>query len=197
MLSTALLVLTLSQVDMTPMLERGPMVLIEDSKGKFSQATAVMLIDAPPDLVWGVISKMEDFKTFVPKVLTSDVERKEGKLEYEVHFVIDVPGIDTDYTVKYWPDPVARTIRGLWVKGDLKGSIWEWKVEKAPGNRTLLSHTSSVKNFSAIAQSIEDEQQTVTVGINVASGLAAVKAVKSHCEALAHPPAGGTAAAKP
>lgn len=191
MLPAALLWLTLSQVDMTPLLERGPLVLIEDSKGKFAQATAVMLIDAPPDLVWGVITKMEDFKTFVPKVLTSDVERTPGKVEYQVHFVIDVPGIDTDYTVKYWPDPAARTIRGLWVSGDLKGSIWEWKVERAPGNRALLSHTSSVKNFSAIAQSLEDEGQTVTVGINVTSGLAAVKAVKAHCEKLAHPPAEG------
>jgi ribosome-associated toxin RatA of RatAB toxin-antitoxin module len=179
---TALTLLALAQVDMTPMLGRGPLVLVEQgSDNKFSQATGIVLVDAEPDRVWAVLVKLDDFKNFMPKVTTSEIV-KEKAGDVEVHFVLDVPGPDTDYTVRFTPNAATKTITGAWASGDLKGSKWLWKVESAPGGKTLLTHTLSVKNFSGLAQSLEDEQQTVTVGVNVSSVLAATRAVKSRAE---------------
>lgn len=198
MLSLAL-GLALAQVDMTPLLNRGPMVLVEEGKGgKFGQASSVVLVDAPVDVVWAVVSKPEEFKNFMPHVTTSEVMKRSDP-DVEVHFVIEVPGPDTDYTVRYTPNAATHSMEGSWVKGDLKGSSWLWKCEPAPGGKTLLTHQLAVKNFSGLAQSFDDDSQTITVGLNVSSALAASKAVKRRCEeqvktAAAAPAASGGAA---
>ncbi|MCC6334857.1 MAG: SRPBCC family protein [Myxococcales bacterium] len=182
---TTLALLTIAQVDLAPLLNRGPLVLVEQgTDSKFAQATGVVLVDADPDRVWAVLVKMEEFKDFMPKVTTSEIV-KEKAGDVEVRFVLDVPGPDTDYTVRFTPNAATKTITGAWASGDLKGSKWLWKVESAPGGKALLTHTLSVKNFSGLAQSLEDEQQTVTVGVNVGSVLAATRAVKGRAEAQA------------
>jgi ribosome-associated toxin RatA of RatAB toxin-antitoxin module len=131
--------------------------------------------------VWRALIKMEDFKDFMPKVVTSEVLRRE-KNEMDVRFVLDVPGPDTDYTIRYTKDEAKKTLTGTWAAGDLKGSRWFWKIEPAEGGKTLLSQQVSVKNFSSILASVEDDQQTMTVGVNVSSALAAGKALKKKCE---------------
>lgn len=180
---TALALLTLAQIDLSPMLQKGPLVQVEEATGgKFGNATGIVVVDAPPEKVWDVIVKMDEFKTFMPKVTTSEIVKKSGN-DFDVHFVLDVPGPDTDYTVRWSPDPANKTLSGSWVSGDLKASKWYWKIEAAPNGKSLVTHTLAVKNFSSIAQSLEDESQTVTVGINVGSVLAAIKAVKKRAEA--------------
>ena len=189
MLAPLLLTLALGQLDMAPMLDKGPMVLVEEDKnGKFGTATAYVVVNAPPDKVWSNLLAMEHFKDFMPKVTTSEVLRR-GEKDYDVHFVLDVPGPDTDYTVRYTPDAATRTIKGNWVKGDLKGSNWVWQVQEAPGGKSLLVHRAQVKNFSSMAQSLEDEGQTITIGLNVSSVLAASKALKKYSESAAAPQA--------
>ncbi|MHB8876688.1 MAG: SRPBCC family protein [Myxococcaceae bacterium] len=178
--------LALAQSDtLAPLLSRGPLVLVEeDASGKFGQATGIVQIDAPPEKVWATLLAMEKFTEYVPKVTTSEVLRREGN-EFDVRFVLDVPGPDTDYTIRYSKDDAKREIKGSWVKGDLKGSKWLWKVEAAPGGKSLLSQQLHLKNFSSILQSVEDDQQTITVGVTVSSALAAIKAVKRRCEGRA------------
>lgn len=175
-----LALLLLSQLDMTPALEKGPLVLVEEVKGKFSSASSMVLVAAPPEEVWALVKAQDQFKTFVPKILQS--EMKPQGTNYEVHFVIDVPGPDTDYAVRYTIDEATKTMSGAWAKGDLKGSRWVWKIEAAPNGKTLLTHSVQLKNFSGIAQSIEDDNQTITVGVNVSAALAATKAVKKKAE---------------
>jgi ribosome-associated toxin RatA of RatAB toxin-antitoxin module len=187
MLAPLMLSLVLAQVDMGPMLDKGPMVLVEDgANGKFGSATAYVMVNAAPEKVWADLLAMEHFKDFMPKVETSEVLRR-GAKDFDVHFVLDVPGPDTDYTVRYTPDAATKTIKGNWVKGDLKGSNWVWHVEPAPGGKSLLVHKAAVKNFSSMAQSLEDSGQTITIGLNVSSVLAASKAVKKRAESEAAP----------
>lgn len=175
-----LALLVLSQLDMTPALEKGPLVLVEETKGKFSAASSMVLVDAPPAQVWDIVKAQDKFKTFIPKILES--EMKPQGTDYEVHFVIDVPGPDTDYAIRYTIDEATKTMSGAWAKGDLKGSRWTWKIEAAPNGKTLLTHAVQLKNFSGLAQSLEDENQTITVGVNVSAALAATKAVKKKAE---------------
>lgn len=180
---TAVMFILLSQSDsISPLLDRGQLVLVEQSKdGKFAWATGIVMIQAPPEKVWATLLKMEDFKQFMPKVTTSEVTFRERN-DMHVHFVLDVPGPDTDYTIRYTRDDAKRTLTGVWAGGDLKDSKWFWTVEPAPGGKTLLSQRVSVKNFSSILTSVEDDQQTMTVGVNVSSALAAGKALKKQCE---------------
>ena len=174
----------LAQQDMKPLLDKGPLVLVEDnSSGKFGQATAMAYVAAPPEKVWAIVSDQSKLTEFMPKVTTSDVTPTEGKSnEFDLHISLDVPGPDTDYTVHYVRDEARREMKGTWVKGDLKGSKWTWKVEKASDGNSIVSFAASIKNFSSILQNVEDDQQTMTVGVNVSSTLAAVKAVKRRAE---------------
>lgn len=168
------------------MLDRGPLVLVEEAKGgKFGQATAITQVEGTPDQVWDTLVKFEDYKNYMPKVLTSEVVKKDGN-KVDVHFVLDVPGPDTDYVIRYVLDPEKKEMTGHWADGDLKGSAWQWKVEPGANGKTLLSERVQVKNFSSILQNVEDDQQTITVGVNVSSALAAVKGIKNRVE---HPAA--------
>jgi coenzyme Q-binding protein COQ10 len=165
-----------------PYLERGPLVLVEqDGAGKFSQATALVLVDAPVDKVWETLTTFNKYTEFMPKVTTSETLRKTDA-EVDVRFVIDVPGPDEDYVVRYAVDEKKHELKGNWLKGDLKGSRWVIRAEPTADGKTLLSHAATVKNFSSFAQSIEDEQQTITIGVNVSTVLAATKAVKRRSE---------------
>lgn len=96
----ALTLLALSQLDMTPLLERGPMVLVEEGpSGKFAQCSAMVVINAEPAQVWEIIKAQPKFKEFTPKIRVS--EMKPTGTDFEVHLVIDVPGPDTDYCLRY------------------------------------------------------------------------------------------------
>jgi ribosome-associated toxin RatA of RatAB toxin-antitoxin module len=188
---TLALLLAQNSDSLTPLLQRGPLALVEQTKdGKFSQATAIVLVNAPPEKVYEVLLDHAKFKEFVPKVLTSDVEKSNAK-SFDVRFVIDVPGPDTDYVIHYVRDDEKRTLKGTWAKGDLKDSKWEWRMEPIAGGKTLLFHQLAVKNFSSVLTSLEDERQTMTVGVNVSSAIAATQAVKARIES-----GGGSAAAK-
>jgi hypothetical protein len=48
--------------------------------------------------------------------------------------------------------------------------------------QTLIYFTTASRNFSSLAQSLEDEQQTITVGVNVSAALATVRAMKKKSE---------------
>jgi hypothetical protein len=48
--------------------------------------------------------------------------------------------------------------------------------------QSRIYYSGAVKNFSSVAESFEDDQQTLTIGINVVSLMAATKAVKERAE---------------
>jgi ribosome-associated toxin RatA of RatAB toxin-antitoxin module len=191
MLPVALLFLAQapSQDLLTPMLSRGPLALVEQTKdGKFSQATAVVMVNAPVEKVYEAVLAQDKFKTFMPKVLESELTNSNAK-GFDIRLVLDVPGPDTDYTIHYARDDDKHVLKGTWKKGDLKDSKWEWRMEPTADGKTLLFHQLTVKNFSSILANLEDDQQTITVGVNVASAIAATKSVKKFLE---NPPDGGT-----
>jgi ribosome-associated toxin RatA of RatAB toxin-antitoxin module len=193
MLTVTLAILLSQNTDITPLLQRGPLALVEQTKdGKFQQATAIVLVNAPPDRVYAALLDQAKFKDYMPKVLTSDVEKSNAK-GFEIRLVLDVPGPDTDYTIKYVRDDEKRVLKGTWARGDLKDSKWEWRVEPLAEGKTMLFHQLQVKNFSSLLTNLEDERQTMTVGVNVSSAIAATTAVKNFLE---KPPDAGAAASK-
>lgn len=174
----------LAQTDLKPLLDRGPLVLVEEnSGGKFGQATAIVYVAAPPEKVWAVVMDQSKMTEFVPKVTKSEQTPTAGKPnEFDVRVVLDVPGPDTDYTIHFVKDDAKKEAKGSWAKGDLKGSKWLWKLDKAADGNSILSHTISIRNFSSVLANLEDDSQTMTVGVNVSSALAAVKAMKRRAE---------------
>ena len=184
--------------DLQELLAKGPVVLMEtDAKGRFSQATAIIAIEQPIEKVWAISTDFARFKDVMPKVVKSDVievaatesVKKAGQRQIDLTLEIEVPGSNPEYTFRYTIDDAKREMAGQWQSGDLKGSTTRWRLVPAGPSRTLLHYSAATKNFSAMAASLEDDQQTITVGVNVSAALATVKAVKRKAEAASEAPA--------
>lgn len=164
------------------LLNKGPVVVVEhDGKGKFASATGVVAVEASIEKAWAVITEFQSYPKFVPKVVKTEVDDL-GPTEVKVKWELEIPGPNTVYTVRYKLDPAKRTIEAEQVGGDLKGSRWFWELESAGPNRTLLHYRSSARNFSSILESAEDDQQTITIGVNVGGVLTLLRALQGRIQ---------------
>ncbi len=178
--------------DLMDLLQQGPVVAVRnDAKGKFDRATAVVDVHAPPSSVWDVVSNFSNYRYFMPKVARSE-QRMTGPNQCDVSYEIEVPVLaNAKYVFHYTLDPAAMTAHGQWIKGDIQGSFCDWKLVPSKDG-TLVYFTTASRNYSSLAQRFEDDQQTITIGVNVSAALATVRAIKKRSEMLA-----GSAAAKP
>jgi hypothetical protein len=170
--------------DMMQLLAKGPLVLVEsNSQGKFESATAIVLIQRPVEDVWRVATDFGNHKSFMPKLVASSPKAL-GPNRFEVRFEVEIPfpGRNERYTFRFELEPERFLIHGRWAEGSLRDSFTEWRLVPHGPGQSLLYLTNATRNFSKIVAAIEDAQQTVTVGVNVSTALAVVKAVKQRVE---------------
>jgi uncharacterized protein YndB with AHSA1/START domain len=167
---------------MQKLLDQGPMVQIEfNERDRYQKGLAIVDIQAPPETVWQALTDFRGYPGFMPRVEETEV-RKKGDATF-VDFELDTPLVSTAYTNRYLMDPAHRWLKVETVKGDAKGSQFTWHL-RPQGNGTRVYNGGVVRNFSSIAQRLDDDQQTITIGINVVTLLSAAKAVKKRAEAL-------------
>ncbi len=169
--------------DIMELLAKGPLVLVESKHGKFESATAIVVIERSAEDVWTVASDFGGHKDFIPKLVGS-APKSVGPNRVEVKFEVAIPfpGRNERYTFLFELDPAKLEIHGRWVEGSLRDSYTEWRIVPHGPKRSLLYQTTATRNFSKIVAAIEDAQQTVTIGLNVSTALAIVKAVKQRVE---------------
>ncbi|NOZ85773.1 MAG: hypothetical protein GXP49_05855 [Deltaproteobacteria bacterium] len=167
---------------LSTLLEKGVVVVIETNKNnKFKSATAYIPVDAPAQKVFDTILDFSGYPSFMPTCIKADVLSKTQD-QAVVKYELEVPGLNTKYTVQYRIDSEHLAIYAKWKAGDLEGSRWTWRLVPLEKNRTLVEYKGTTKNFSSFAASLEDKRQTLTVGINVTSVVASVRAVKARAE---------------
>ena len=166
------------------MVKAGPLVRIEsDPKtGKLKQAVCITDVDAPLETVWKVLLDYPAYKFFMPRVDKIEVVY-DGK-DALVSLKLDTPLVSTTYTNRMSADDVTHTISVKNEKGDLAGSRYFWRLTAVGEGRTRITYSGLIKNYSAMAESFEDEQQTLSIGINVVSLMATAKAVQARAELL-------------
>lgn len=164
------------------LLNKGTVVLVEtNKKGRFHSATAVAHIRAPMKDTWRVATDFAAYKEYMPNLIRSDTEKK-GENTVAVTFEVEVPGINPEYTFEYSMTPDKYQMTARWKDGDLKGSFVKWRLRESGPSDCMVYYTTATRNFSGLAESLEDDQQTVTIGVNVAAALATVKAIKLRTE---------------
>ena len=165
------------------LLSKGTVMLVEDdASGKFQAATGIIAINAPVEKVWGILVDYASYKKFVPRVVDAKVVTGAGTYDPHVRWEIDTPVFNTVYTVHYHLNEATHSISGEWESGALKGSHWEWRLEATPDGKTQVFYKSVSRNFSAFVESLDDKQQTMTVGVNVGGVLTVLHAVKKRAE---------------
>jgi ribosome-associated toxin RatA of RatAB toxin-antitoxin module len=170
--------------DMMELLGKGPLVLVESNPaGKFESATAIALIQRSSEEVWRVASDFGSHKSFMPKLVGSAAKAL-GPNCVEVRFEVAIPfpGRNERYTFRFDLEPEKLEINGRWSEGALRDSFTKWRIVPHGPSQSLLYLTTATRNFSKIVAAIEDAQQTVTIGLNVSTALAVVKAVKQRVE---------------
>jgi ribosome-associated toxin RatA of RatAB toxin-antitoxin module len=167
--------------DLGNMLSKGPLVRVEtDNNGKLKQATAIIDVNASAETVWKVLNDFESYRFFMPRIEKLEVTREGNDSLLDIK--LNTPLVATRYTNRMSPDPATMTIKVRQVKGDLDGSTYNWKVVSLGDGRSRIFYSGLVKNYSSIAERFEDDQQTLSIGINVVSLIAATKAVKARAE---------------
>lgn len=186
-LFAALLSAPAAAADIVSELAQGPLVQVKaGADGKFVSATALVLINAPPAEVWKVITDFAHYAEFLAKILSAKASVVSPDVT-DVEMEVDNPGPNTVYTARVEMDPAGLRTEARQVAGDLEGSTWGWELSAAEGGRTLARYRNTIKNFSSLAEKLEDDQQTVTVGINVMAAIQTVRAVKVRVEKQRRP----------
>jgi carbon monoxide dehydrogenase subunit G len=182
--------------DVGTLLKKGPLVRLEtDAAGKLKGATCIVDVDAPIEIVWAVLTDYERYIDFMPRMTKLDV-RRDGADAY-LAIKLDTPLVATNYTNKMTANATDFTIAAKQVEGDLDGSAYFWRLTPTASG-TRITYSGIIRNYSGIAERFEDEQQTITIGINVVSLLQAAKAVKFRAEGIQKKPAvAGIPAASP
>ncbi|MBI1947461.1 MAG: hypothetical protein HYS27_17335 [Deltaproteobacteria bacterium] len=182
--------------DLGEVLAKGPLVRIEtDAGGKYRQATCIADVAADADTVWRVLTDYDQYLFFMPRMKKLEVTREGNDALMDIK--LDTPLVATRYVNRMSPDHATKVLTVRQVKGDLTGSHYLWKVVPLGPGRARIHYSGVVKNFSSLAESFEDEQQTLTIGINVVSLMAATKAVKERAELLVRQAASAGATATP
>jgi ribosome-associated toxin RatA of RatAB toxin-antitoxin module len=170
--------------DILQLLAKGPLVLVESNpQGKFESATAIVLVQRSAEEVWRVATDFASHKAFMPKLVgSSPTSVGPNRVEVKFEVAIPFPGRNERYTFLFELQPEKLEIHGHWIEGSLRDSFTHWRVVPQSPQQSLLYQTTATRNFSKIVAAIEDAQQTVTIGLNVSTALAIVKAVKQRVE---------------
>jgi hypothetical protein len=86
----------------------------------------------------------------------------------------------------------ARTI-----EGDMAGSHYEWRVVALSDKRCRMIHSAWPRNMASIVDTLDDKQQTLTVGVAVGSVLATVRGFSGRAEQMQKEPAAASSPPSP
>lgn len=166
--------------DLTDQLKKGPLVRVEvTDQGRFKRSTVLIDVAVPMEKVWATLADFKSYPTFMPRCEEVEV-RKKGKYTL-IEFDLDTPLVSTNYTSRYAVFAKRHRMEMKVVDGDIEGSTFVWQLAKVPGG-TRVTYSGVVRNFSIVAESLDDDQQSITIGINVVSLLQGAKALKFEAE---------------
>ncbi|HUU02762.1 MAG TPA: SRPBCC family protein [Myxococcota bacterium] len=172
-----------------PLLEKGELSLVESYRsGRLRQVTVMGLIKASPDKVWDVLTDYNHYTQFFPNLANLEIVRRSGNdavLAYE----LEVPGSNIEYTLVHHHVPRRRIdIRLADDEGDIQTGAWRWElIPSAAGKRTIVVYTlyTDVRESSWIIRQVLKSSPSLEHGLNVATGLVTVRAVKKRAESTA------------
>lgn len=170
--------------DLSVMLEKGPMARVDvDKAGRFDAVVSVVDVDVPAARLWAVLLDYQNYRFFMPRV--SDVGVVvDDKGTTHVKWDIDTPLVRTQYDNAMTVDDAKMFLVARTVSGDMSGSRYDWKVIPLGDKRCRLIHTAWPRNMASIVDTLDDKQQTLTIGVAVSSVMATVRALKARAELL-------------
>jgi hypothetical protein len=170
---------------MAPMLNQGELIWVNSNKdGRLKQSSIMAIVDAPVKKTWDAVTDYDHYNEIMPrakKIVVISRENGDAILNYK----IDLPGPDFVYTLRHHHTPMTRV--DIWPeddKGDIKTGAWRWELFPIGGNKTILVYTfyTDIRESSWILKIALKSDPSMEHGINIATGLVTVNAIKRWAE---------------
>jgi uncharacterized membrane protein len=147
------------------------------------------LINAPADVVYGVIRKVEDYPTFMPqtsgasrKAINPDIDHVFYDLTIQIFSALKVK---VPYSVYHW---YRKPYRVDWTmaSGEFKANLGAYEVVPVPNepNRSMLFYTSYSLPRNDTVVKLFNKIPNLDMMINLSAGTLVVEAMKKQAEGL-------------
>ena len=166
---------------------QGSLVIVRQRKDMtLINVTAAKVVNAPPEVVWAVLTDFEHYPKFMPQTTAERViERQGDKVLIEQTLSIkfwQLPSLDLTYRLAYQLEPMTR-IRFWHAAGPMEGTYGGWDILPA-GTQTFVFYTlySNLTSLGWGLGSVMKSQPDFMTGINITTANMVVKAIKEEAE---------------
>ena len=169
------------------LLEKGEVVIMNDNpvKGVPWMAVAGILVDAPPETVFGTATDFDHYPGMVPMTGKAHAEPAPGIPNlYEVHFGIELlfSWLSIDYSVYHFHRPPYRTD---WAHAsgefDINCGFWQFLATEDGRHTMTFYSVYSLPRQSAL-RALYREEPALELMTNVATATMVVRAIKTEAE---------------
>ena len=185
--SSNLLEQKLDEPTLEILLKRGELILLEEEDGKLKYIYYAIIIDAPLDKVWQVITDFESYPNFVPGHKISKIIKKHGyetivasAVEFKFMVISTTVVYNTKYILKK-PELVTFDTE----KNNETGCFKLIPIDE--GERVVLFHTKKAKdveNFGWVAKLLISQKPEMEFPLQVSPFLIYIKAIKNQAESF-------------
>lgn len=173
------------------LLNEGEILIVkeEETGGRFKYVSAGVLIDAPPEAVWNIITGYEKYPEFVPDCEKAEVEPGDAEGTFFVKFVVAVKfsviKVRARYTLRQVHQQSKRRIDWTLEEGDLAENIGAWELiplkdGKATG--AFYSLYSDLRSLGFLVKWLLKEQPVMELAITSSTAILMARAVKARAE---------------
>ena len=160
-----------------PLLDKGELGFVENSKVRPKQVSLFSLIEAKPDKVWEVLTDYEHYPEIFPSVLECKVAKVEGDTTF-VDYKLDAVLYSIKYRLKHRHIP-DKSIEISVVSGDLKSGEYRYDLYPYEDKTVLIySIKASATDTSFILKKIVKKQPTMDEAINISTAIITLNNIK-------------------
>jgi hypothetical protein len=175
------------------LLAKGEVVVVETHPdGHLEQVTGISRVEAPVAEVWAKLIDFGAYPEWMSNCAKAEVT-EQGENYAVVDWSVRVPGPNVKFSGRYDYDATTWTVVGTHTGGALEGSHWEWHLVP-DGDATVMYRTvfSNVVADNWLVRQFEDEHHSLEFGLNAATPVIELIAVKNAFAAPVEEQATGT-----
>jgi ribosome-associated toxin RatA of RatAB toxin-antitoxin module len=174
----------LDELTLEKLLKKGELIHIEEKDGKLKYIDYAIIIDAPLDKVWQVITDFENYPDFIPGQKLCKIINKQGNVmivESAVEFKFMGVGSTVNYTTKYILQKPELIIF------DTKRNKETGRYKFIPideGKRVVLFRTKEVDrdNFTGVVKILINKKPEIEFSLYLSPLRINMKAIKERAE---------------
>lgn len=166
-------------------------ILIIDEKpnGVLEMVTGGIIINAPPDKVYAVLTDYSKYTQYMPSTVGCEVtkEDKDSKdIKYDIEFKFSVLKFKVSYTLNQ-TFKKNKEIRWSLVSSEgnkLKDTYGAWQLFPLAGGGTAAFYSvySDLKSMNIIIRKLFEAEPSMEISVNASSCVLVLKAVKNRVE---------------